>query len=115
MMIKSKDSREAIGAPPFCKHAGSRLLPNAPNILNCGLVLKLARYRVSRALEASLHTGLQFYYVIADPKVGEQHIYRNYFKCNIFQVTTDLLNSENLRISITQLCHELNISNFTMI
>ena len=40
--------------PPFCKHAGSRLLPNAPNIPNCGLVLKLARYRVSRALEASL-------------------------------------------------------------
>ena len=53
-MIKLKDSRETIGAPPFCKHAGSRLLPNAPNIPNCGLVLKLARYRVSRALEASL-------------------------------------------------------------
>ena len=55
MMIKLKDFRETIGAPPFCKHAGSRLLPNAPNIPNCGLVLKLARYRVSRALEASLH------------------------------------------------------------
>ena len=54
-MIKLKDFRETIGAPPFCKHAGSRLLPNAPNIPNCGLVLKLARYRVSRALEASLH------------------------------------------------------------
>ena len=54
MMIKLKDSRETIGAPPFCKHAGSRLLPNAPNVPNWGLVLKLARYRVSRALEASL-------------------------------------------------------------
>ena len=54
MLIKLKDSRETIGAPPFCKHAGSRLLPNTPNIPNCGLVLKLARYRVSRALEASL-------------------------------------------------------------
>ena len=54
MMIKLKDSAETIGAPPFCKHAGSRLLPNMPNIPNCGLVLKLARYRVSRALEASL-------------------------------------------------------------
>ena len=54
MMIKLKDFRETIGAPPFCKHAGSRLLPNAPNIPKCGLVLKLARYRVSRALEASL-------------------------------------------------------------
>ena len=54
MMIKLKDSRETISAPPFCKHAGLRLLPNAPNIPNCGLVLKLTRYRVSRALEASL-------------------------------------------------------------
>ena len=54
MMIKLKDSRKTIGAPLFCKHAGSRLLPNAPNIQNCGLVLKLARYRVSRTLEASL-------------------------------------------------------------
>ena len=58
---------------------------------------------------------LQIHYVIADPKVGEQHIYRKYFKCNIFQVTTDLLNSENLRIAITQLCHELHVSNFTML
>ena len=54
MMIKLKDSRETIGAPPFCKHMGSCLLPNAPNIPNCGLVIKLAIYRVSRALEASL-------------------------------------------------------------
>ena len=61
------------------------------------------------------HTGLQFDYVIAYPKVGEQDIYRKYFKCNIFQVTTDLLNSENLRIAITQLCHELHVSNFTML
>ena len=61
------------------------------------------------------HTGLQIHYVIADPKVGEQHIYRKYFKYNIFQVTTDLLNNENLRIAITQLCNELHISNFTML
>ena len=47
------------------------------------------------------HTGLQFNYVIADPKVDEQNIYRKYFKCNSFQVTTDLSNSENLRIAIT--------------
>ena len=47
--------------------------------------------------------------IIAYPKVGEQHIYRKYSKCNSFQVTTDLLNSENLRIAITQLCHELQL------
>ena len=61
------------------------------------------------------HTGLQFYYVIADPKVGQQHIYRKYFKCNSYQVTTDLLNSENLRKANTKLCHELHVCNFTMI
>ena len=61
------------------------------------------------------HTGLQFQYVIADPKVGEQNIYRKFFKCNSFQVTTDLLYSENLRIAITQLYHELHVCNFTML
>ena len=30
-----------------------------------------------------------------------------YSKCNSFQVTTDLLNSENLKIAIAHLCHEL--------
>ena len=61
------------------------------------------------------HTGLQIHYVKTDPKVREQHIYRKYLKCNIFQVTTDLLNSENLRIAITQLCNELHVCNFTML
>ena len=57
------------------------------------------------------HSGLQIHYDIADPKLSEQQIYRKYFKCTIFQVITDLLNSENLRTPITQLCHELYISN----
>ena len=38
-----------------------------------------------------------------------QQSYRKYFKCKSFHVTTDLLNSENLRIAITQLCHEQHI------
>ena len=32
-----------------------------------------------------------------------------YSKCNSFQVTTDLLNSENLKGTITQLCNELHV------
>ena len=52
-MIKLKDSRETIGA-------GLRLLLNAANIKNCGLVLKLTRYRVSRTLEASLQLSFTF-------------------------------------------------------
>ena len=39
----------------------------------------------------------------------------NYSKCNSFQVTTDLLNSENLKGTITQLCNELHVWNFTML
>ena len=31
-----------------------------------------------------------------------------------FQVTTDLLNSENLKIVIAQLCNELQVCNFIM-
>ena len=60
-------------------------------------------------------TGLQLYYFIADPKVGEQHILRKYSKCNIFQVTTDLLNSKNLKVAIAQLWNKLQICNLTML
>ena len=30
-------------------------------------------------------------------------------KCNSFQVISDLLNSDNLKVAITQLCHELHV------
>ena len=32
-----------------------------------------------------------------------------YSKCNSFPITTDLLNSENFKVAITQLCHDLQI------
>ena len=32
-----------------------------------------------------------------------------YSKCNSFQVISDLLNSDNLKVAITQLCHELQV------
>ena len=32
-----------------------------------------------------------------------------YSKCNSFQVISDLLNSDNLKVAITQLCHELHV------
>ena len=60
-------------------------------------------------------TDLKLHYVIADPKIGEQHIETKYSKCNSFQVTSDLLNSDNLKVAITQLCHELQVWNFTML
>ena len=57
----------------------------------------------------------KFYHVIADPKVDEKHISTKFCKCNSFQVTTDLLNSENLKVAIAQSCKELHICNFTML
>ena len=60
-------------------------------------------------------TGLQYYYVIADPKVVEQHIYTNFCKCTSFTITTDLLNGENIKVAITQLCNEPQVWNFTML
>ena len=39
----------------------------------------------------------------------------NYSKCNSFHATTDLLNSDNLKVAIAQLCNELQVWNFTML
>ena len=60
-------------------------------------------------------TGLQFYYVITDPKVHEKYIEAKYAKCNSFEDTSNLLNSDNLKVAIAQLCHELQVCNFTII
>ena len=39
----------------------------------------------------------------------------NAIKCNTFQVIRDLLYSDNLKVAITQLRHELQVWNFTML
>ena len=36
-------------------------------------------------------------------------------KCNSFQVSTDLLNSENLKVAIARLCNQLRVCNFIVI
>ena len=42
-------------------------------------------------------------------------IQTKYCECNSFQVTTDLLNTEKLQIAIAELCHDLQVCNFTML
>ena len=32
-----------------------------------------------------------------------------YSKCNTFEVISNLLNSDNLKVAITQLCHEVQV------
>ena len=60
-------------------------------------------------------TGLQYYDVIADPKVGESDIKTKYSNCNIFQITTHLLKNYNIKVVITQLWKQLQVCNFTML
>ena len=47
-------------------------------------VLKIVKYKFWPGA-----IGLKFYYVIADPKVDDQHICPKFSKCNSFQVTSD--------------------------
>ena len=44
-------------------------------------------------------------HLIVKDKVAEQHILEKYSNCNSFVVTMDLLNSQNFKVAITQLCN----------
>ena len=44
------------------------------------------------------------YHLIAKDKVAEQHILGKHSNCNSFGVTMALLNSQNFKVAITQLC-----------
>ena len=44
-------------------------------------------------------------HLIVKDKVAEQHILRKYSNCNSFGVTMALLNSQNFKVAITQLCN----------
>ena len=61
------------------------------------------------------HTGQQSFYAMAVPKVGELNVKTKYSECNSFYITNTLLNSENLKVAIVQLCNELQVCNFTML
>ena len=78
---------------------------NTLNAIVCQLTTDLLNSENLKVALVQLCHDLQVcnFTMLADPKFGEQYIYRKYFKCNSYQVTTGLLNSENLRIAITQL------------
>ena len=44
-------------------------------------------------------------HLIVKDKVAEQIILGKYSNCNSFGVTMDLLNCQNLKVAITQLCN----------
>ena len=47
--------------------------------------------------------------------VSVTYIKRKYCKCNSFQVTSNLLNSDNLKVAIAPLCNRIQVCNFTML
>ena len=51
----------------------------------------------------------------ADLKVGEQDIKTKYSNRNSFEVTTDLHNSDSIKVAITQLLKMLQVCNFTIL
>ena len=53
--------------------------------------------------------------VVAMEKGDEEHVLTKCCRINSFQVTIDLLNSENLKVAIAQLSNELQVCNFTML
>ena len=46
--------------------------------------------------------------------VGEWYILTKSCKSNTFHIISDLLNSENPKVAVAQLCNELQVCNFTM-
>ena len=44
-------------------------------------------------------------HLIVKDKVAGQHVLGKYSNCNSFGVTMDLLNSQNFKVAITQLCN----------
>ena len=44
-------------------------------------------------------------HLIVKEKIAEQHILGKYSNCNSFGVTMDLINSQNVKVAITQLCN----------
>ena len=60
-------------------------------------------------------TFCKLYYAIANPKVDDQYIQKKFSECNTFQVISNLLTSENLKLTIAQLCNKLQFCNFTVI
>ena len=58
---------------------------------------KIAITHLLRAMEPQTICHL-----IVKDKVAEQHILRKYSNCNSFEVTMDLLNSQNFKEAITK-------------
>ena len=51
------------------------------------------------------------HHVVAMEEVAQKHILTKCSKCNTFPVTSDLLNSESLKMTIAQLCNEVRVCN----
>ena len=73
--------------------------------------MKIAITRLRHAIEPQTICHL-----IVKDKVAEQHILEKYSNCIVLELlyTMDLLNSQNFKVAITQLCNVQQVRNFTM-
>ena len=55
------------------------------------------------------------FYNLTTTAFGRRREITNFSKCNSFRVKTDLLNSENLKVALAQLCKELQVCSFAML
>ena len=53
-------------------------------------------------------------HLIVKDRVAEQQILQKYSNCNSFGVIMDLLNIQNFKVAIIQLCNVQQVQNFTM-
>ena len=71
-------------------------------------------FRVELKAEKDTKVVPSKWYSEVNYKVMTQKVGQNIFKQNT-KVTTALLNSDNVKVAITQLCNGLQVCNFTML
>ena len=86
---------------------------NTVNTIFLKLQLIYSTVRISRVAIAQLCNDLQVCNFILS--LTQKYLYNTFkgkkCKCNSFVFTTDLLNSENLKVDIAQLCNQLQVCN----
>ena len=67
------------------------------------------KFKLDHIRRFRAHDFLYVGFILQTSRTNNKHF------CNSFQVTTELLNSKNVKVAITPLCNELQVCNFTML
>ena len=116
-LIRSNNGSLALVSCLFSRYKFASVLRCVSLVVFCNFCKK---FKMATILSKSLYLAwflrykhfcvLQFLRKIRKFKISSEITYiKNCSKCNTFQVISDLLNSDNLKVAITQLCHELQV------